>query len=158
MRRAICPLVLSLCGNSHESCCLFLHGAQGQYKSSNGIDRSIDCMSAVCIRCGSKEHSTRDHDEGKVAGLAAPKKPPPKKAAPPPQNASGTIQHAVCWKSIGRRPGIPDIVDKPLYDRWSTPAVDDPWFCNRHANCPCMKCEKKKAKLALEALRRQGKA
>lgn len=115
-------------------------------------------MSAVCIRCGSKEHSTRDHDEGKVAGLPpVPKKPPPKKVAPPPE-LGGKIQHAVCWKSVGRRPGIPDVVEKPLNDRWNAPDVDDPWFCNRHVNCPCMKCEKKKMKLALDALRRAGKA
>ncbi|CUF11090.1 Hypothetical protein, putative [Bodo saltans] len=117
-------------------------------------------MSAVCIRCGSKEHSTRDHDEGKVAGLpAAPKKPPPKKAPiSAEQLRTGKIQHAVCWKSGGRRPGIPDIIEKPLNDRWATPGVDDPWFCNRHVTCPCLKCEKKRAKLALDALRRAGKA
>ncbi len=36
----------------------------------------------ICIRCGSRAHSTRDHDEGKVGGApAATKKPAAKKAA-----------------------------------------------------------------------------
>mmetsp|Transcript_71873 Transcript_71873/g.83534 ORF Transcript_71873/g.83534 Transcript_71873/m.83534 type:complete len:119 (-) Transcript_71873:78-434(-) len=115
-------------------------------------------VASVCIRCGSKEHSTRDHDEGKVAGLAPVKKAAPKKPPPPPKNPTGIIQHKTCWASVGRRPGIPDILDKPLGDRWLSPAMDDPWFCQRHVDCPCLKCENKRKKLALEALRRQGKA
>ena len=115
-------------------------------------------VASVCIRCGSKEHSTRDHDEGKIAGLAPVKKPPPKKAAPPP-NPTGKVKHKVCWSAPLRRPGIPDIIEKPLRDRWEAPNVSDPFLtCKMHVNCPCLKCELKKKKLALEALRRQGKA
>lgn len=113
-------------------------------------------MAAVCIRCGSKEHSTRDHDEGKVAGLPpAPKKSKPKKE--PVSDASGKIKHKTCWASVGRRPGIPDIVEKPLIDRWTTPPMDDPWFCKRSVDCDCVKCDKKREKLRLAALRRLGK-
>jgi hypothetical protein len=117
-------------------------------------------MAAVCIRCGSREHSTRDHDEGNIpGGKAAPKKPPPKKAVEKPKDApAAKLQHPVCWKNPTKKWKIPDIMDKPLPGRWTPPQDNIEVECYRHPFCPCLKCQKAKQKKELEALRRIGKA
>ena len=111
-------------------------------------------MAQVCVRCGSKDHSTRDHDEGnypggKAAGKAA-SKPKPK---PKPVQASGKqgLIHTKCWTDLrcdfsNRRDSgptcIPEILDKP--DKrvpYSDPAAYA-WSCRE--GCTCLNCAKKK--------------
>ena len=133
-----------------------------------------------CIRCGSKEHSTRDHDEGKIGGAASPSlkraKTPnavrrlgsatPRSPGPhsPSRNLalkSKALQPDSCWKSVGRSPGIPDVLDPPFRER--TPDGQCLTLQSRLPSalkdkCPCKACQKRAEKDALNALRRQGKA
>jgi hypothetical protein len=122
---------------------------------------------AVCIRCGSKEHSTRDHDEGRIPGgkaAAAPKKPPPKSAPPvggDGQKKPAKLQHRDCWKKVPRNAGIPALFDplrdKPIREKF-VDKKHDIFVHQEHLNCPCATCEKKRAKAALDWARKQGKA
>jgi hypothetical protein len=125
----------------------------------------MSIAAAVCIRCGSKDHSTRDHDEGKIPGgkaAAAPKKPPPKTA--PAVGADGKVkplQHRVCWKKVSRNAGIPALFDplrdKPIRERY-VERKHESFQVQEHVNCPCLACEKKKAKAELDWARKTGKA
>eukprot|EP00759_Apiculatamorpha_spiralis_P007085 PhF_6_TR141/c0_g1_i1/m.77 len=120
--------------------------------------KSAAMAAQQCVRCGSKEHSTRDHDEGKIGGGAAsaakPKpKPKPKAAVVGKQG----IVHPFCWQSVSRNCGIPEtIVARP--DR-RAPYVDPhgyEWSCR--ANCTCLKCQKKKRDRAMYAEERRKKS
>ncbi len=125
----------------------------------------MSVAAAVCIRCGSKEHSTRDHDEGKIPGgkpIAAPKKPPPKSA--PVRDADGKIkalQHRVCWKKNARSCGIPALYDplrdKPIREKFQEQKHES-FKAQEHINCPCLLCEKKKQKADLIWARKLGQA
>ena len=124
----------------------------------------MSVMAAVCIRCGSKEHSTRDHDEGKIPGgkpAAAPKKVPPKSAPATPADLRKPLQHKVCWKTITRRAGIPALMDplrdKPIREKF-VERKHESFLCQQHINCPCLSCENKKKKAELDWLRKTGKA
>jgi hypothetical protein len=135
-----------------------------------------------CIRCGSKDHSTREHDEGKIGGAASPNVKRAKspgashrlpsasidRGSPGPHSPSRnlalkakSLQPEMCWKSVGRCPGIPEILDPPFRERG-----DDGQCLTLQSRlpgalkvkCPCKTCQKKAEKEALNALRRQGKA
>lgn len=139
----------------------------------------------ICIRCGSKEHSTRDHDEGKTGAApiksatgekfgsaASPKRPATahraKSAGPSsPQGRNAAlysspsrVQPAACWKSVGRNPGIPDIIAPKIIERSAT--GDCISFLGNlpggiKIKCPCKVCQRKEEKAIIDTLRRQGK-
>lgn len=142
-------------------------------------------MSALlCIRCGSKEHSTRDHDEGKTGAppiksgtsesfgntAASPKRSTQKRAtsASPTSKTKNSalyssparVQPPNCWKSVGRNPGIPDIIAPKIIERRDDGECIA--FLSDMPNglklkCPCKVCQKKAEKATLDSLRRQGK-
>ena len=109
----------------------------------------------ICVRCGSRDHSTRDHDEGKVHGGGTKSSSKPSALKPPPKavskKASGkessVVTHKACWSSVQRNCGIPDFFAKP--DK--TVFYHDPqnalpgWYVSTcRQNCGCEKCQKKK--------------
>jgi len=122
-------------------------------------------MAGVCIRCLSKDHTTRDHDEGKVGGVAAKSVAPAVKRAVTPTLGSAKrkvaeykpLQHQSCWKTTVRRPGIPEMIDKPLRDDWRERKHMDENTPHEHLACSCKTCEQKRKKKELEYLRRTGK-
>ena len=120
-------------------------------------------MSAnICIRCGSRDHTTRDHDEGK-AGVKAAAKPTPKKTRPATAGSPNAadkkpkttiVAHDKCFKTSLKSPGIPDIVDPPFRERNYKDQEQTLWFCRE--NCTCKACEKKRSKRAADLARRFG--
>jgi hypothetical protein len=119
-------------------------------------------MASVCIRCGSKEHSTREHDEQKAGGKSGgaadkPKRPASSKPAAEKVAAKVTrVQHAKCWDHCLRPSGIPDVIDKPLPERFYRDPAQESWF--HRTACPCVDCEKRALRKRTEQMRRLGKA
>ena len=123
-------------------------------------------MAAVCIRCGSKEHTTREHDEqkgpGKPGGAGDKPKRPATAAAggkkPAAENKALTritrLSHPKCWDPCRKPLGIPDIIDKPLRDRFYKDPAQESWF--HREDCGCAVCEKKAARRRLDLQRRLG--
>ena len=110
-----------------------------------------------CIRCGSREHSTREHDEQK-AGKPA-EKPKPKRAATAVPDAKRAllyrdtkIQHPKCFKTSLKPVGIPDIIDAKIPDRFFKEANPESWF--HRALCECADCQKKVKKRNIDNERR----
>ena len=117
-------------------------------------------MAAVCIRCGSKEHTTREHDE-KNAGKPGGDKPKRLASAKPAAEKSSAMKvtkvtHPKCWDNCLRPDGIPDIIDKPLRERFYRDPPQESWF--HRAACECADCEKKALRKRTEMMRRLGKA
>eukprot|EP00744_Colponema_vietnamica_P020363 GILI01028924.1.p1 GENE.GILI01028924.1~~GILI01028924.1.p1 ORF type:complete len:143 (-),score=5.35 GILI01028924.1:109-537(-) len=140
-------------------------------------------MSAMqlCIRCGSKEHSTRDHDEGKTGAApiksgtgagspAASPKAAQKRATSASPTSKGKnsalyvspsrVQPPNCWKSVGRNPGIKDIIAPKIIERRDDGECiaflsDVPGGLK--IGCPCKVCQRKAEKAIIDTLRRQGK-
>ena len=117
-------------------------------------------LAAVCIRCGSKDHTTREHDERKVAtkDVAKPKPKTPK-AAPAADEGKKVgrftitkVQHKTCWTAVGRNPGIPDVIDKPVRERFFHDPAAQCW--DKRGICECAQCEKKRNRARLERSRR----
>lgn len=117
-----------------------------------------------CIRCGSKDHTTRDHDEGKAGkSMEKPKPkaaPRPTAAAPALDSKTGRpviakVQHPKCWSNPTRRDSIPDCVDRPLRERFYHDPEAESWF--HRTECECKECEKKRAKRQLDWDRRFNK-
>ena len=118
-------------------------------------------MAAVCIRCGSKEHTTREHDEQKAGGKAAVSDKPKRLASTKPAaektpSKSSRVQHPKCWDNCLRPNGIPDIIDKPLRERFYHDPPQESWF--HRSACSCVECEKKAIRKRTETMRRLGKA
>ena len=110
-------------------------------------------MDQICIRCGSRAHSTRDHDEGRANGpgaavAAAGKKPAPKKNASGPSVGvkSLYIHHDRCWGRPSRNPGIPDVIEPPF----RLQVYEDPCVASwqDRDQCLCKDCEKRRKKVA----------
>lgn len=113
-------------------------------------------VATICIRCGSKEHTTREHDE-----MTNPKKKinpnAAKKAAATAQTIESKLQAGWltpdrCWQRIKPHPGIPEVLDKPFRDRFYA----DPCLTKFHCRepCPCKKCVGQRNKRAIELQKR----
>jgi hypothetical protein len=119
--------------------------------------------SLVCIRCGSRDHTTRDHDEGKVGKGLKPSSPKKTRPASSSANAAGSgspreekktqVTHDRCFKTSLKSPGIPDILDPPFRERNYRDLPQTNWTCRE--NCHCKECEKKRLKKAQNAAKRQ---
>ncbi len=133
----------------------------------------------ICIRCGSRAHSTRDHDEGKVAGAAGaaadPKKKKKTSQSPAPGAKAGAaggaaaaagakggpsetlkklyVHHDKCWARPARNPGIPDVIEPPFRMQ----PFEDPCIASwsDRDECLCKECEKKRKKSAFQESQRQ---
>jgi hypothetical protein len=117
-------------------------------------------LAAVCIRCGSKEHSTREHDEQKAGKKPAAEKKKPAAAKPAAAAATALtkpskIQHSMCWNATMKVEGIPDIIDKPLRDRFYQDPPNESW--SHRAACTCTICEKKALRRRVETERRSAR-
>jgi hypothetical protein len=119
----------------------------------------------LCIRCGSKDHSTRDHDEGKHLAGGAPGPPPaakprklasaaPKEKKAAPKYSIVPAKHDVCWNAGGKLPGIPDIIDRPCRTLEYRDPCPDSW--NHRDECQCTKCEKRRMRRRTDMARRMG--
>ena len=115
----------------------------------------------ICIRCGSKTHTTRDHDEGKIGGAAgaagAKKKKDSSSAQAGAATSSGVkslyVHHDTCWARPSRNPGIPDVVEPPFrMQPFSDPCIAG-W--GSRDQCLCRECEKKRKKAAFVESQRQ---
>jgi hypothetical protein len=129
-------------------------------------------LASFCIRCGSKEHTTRDHDEQKISGAAKLSDKPKKLGGAAKSGAKGAaaalsptalkpakVQHPKCWDACRRPEGIPDIIDrdrKPLRDRIYHDPAQENWA--HRAECECVACTKKATKRRIEAERLSLKA
>ena len=85
-----------------------------------GLSSSVVGMKVVCIRCGSTEHSTREHDEGRIGDAAEGQTPQveklstweKKQRATEAYIAAGRAVHALSWKNhFQNKATIPDIVE-----------------------------------------------
>ena len=118
-------------------------------------------MAAVCIRCGSKDHTTREHDERK-GGTGAKEKPKPKLQRPASavegdgkrnKYAITKVVHPKCFQAGGRNIGIPDVIDKPVRERFYQDPCAENW--GKRGICECQACEKKRNRRRIEQSRRQ---
>ena len=110
-------------------------------------------VAVLCIRCGSRAHTTRDHDEGKIgpgAGAAA-KKPGAKKAVGVGTDHSAGVtalyvHHDKCWARPQRSPGIPEVIEP----QFRMQPFEDPCIASWSDRdvCLCKLCEKKRKKAA----------
>ena len=129
-------------------------------------------MSSLCVRCGSKEHTTREHDEGKInkgKGVGLKKEEnrffteirSERLVKAQKKLMDARVVHPSCWHATnGKINAIPDVID-PFFQLHSMQKKEYGqcvvhW--EKRSNCPCLKCKKAKEKLALNALRRVGKA
>ena len=117
-------------------------------------------MVVQCIRCGSRDHTTREHDEGKVVGGVKASKNQAKTIKQTelhhdrPQ--SKQVQHDHCWKGTARQTGIPDVIDKPFRERFYHDPPRANWL--EREPCSCKECEKKKKKKDIELSKRTANA
>lgn len=121
-------------------------------------------MASQCIRCGSKEHTTREHDEQKVKAPQKAKAPGAAKRPASPQGGDGLkrrnaalhkitkVAHPTCFSVPSKLTGIPEIIDKPLRDRFYQDPEPQSWM--HRALCECQQCEKKRNKRRIDMQRR----
>ncbi|KEG11451.1 hypothetical protein DQ04_02611100 [Trypanosoma grayi] len=108
-------------------------------------------MSSLCIRCGSKDHATREHDKERFTRDSAAqnsRRPNPERELSCTQGhrTSNAVQQRVCWRSVGTRPGIPEVIDKPLREPWVEPCEPLQLICRESTRCPCLSGEIKRKK------------
>lgn len=123
----------------------------------------------ICIRCGSRAHTTRDHDEGKTGGVAAAaagggtsaaagKKKKADSATVAKAGVSASVKnlfvhHDKCWSRTSPSPGIPDVIEPPFRMQ----PYDDPCIASwgSRDECLCKECEKKRKKTAFQESQRK---
>lgn len=110
----------------------------------------------ICIRCGSRAHTTREHDEGKhlapgekgAAPAAIKKKDGPKKNDTGPTTGVKKlfVHHDRCWARPNANAGIPDVIEPPF----RLQVYEDPCIASWQSRdqCLCKLCEKKAKKVA----------
>eukprot|EP01084_Bolivina_argentea_P205899 351647_1 len=118
----------------------------------------------ICIRCGARDHTTRDHDEGKTgaggpAKAAAPKAPSKKgtskaPVAAPVKRLYTPVSHERCFKTSLKSPGIPELIDPPLRELGYKDLTMTNWGCRD--GCFCQKCEKRRLKKLTDMQKRFG--
>ncbi|RNF05447.1 hypothetical protein TraAM80_04548 [Trypanosoma rangeli] len=112
----------------------------------------------------SVDHTTWEH--GQVGGFTAPSAAPRIRCAGQERalvttkanRDRGVPRQQVCWQSVGKRPGIPEVIDGPLTEPWVPPSEAQLLICSRSKGCPCLSCEKRRRCQKFGCVPRMGRS
>ncbi|RNF18628.1 uncharacterized protein Tco025E_04402 [Trypanosoma conorhini] len=120
-------------------------------------------MRCDCVRHNSADQRTRGRGEVvgfTTAGAASQTQRAGKERALVPTETRrdrGVARQRVCWRSVGKRPGIPELIDKPLAEPWAPPSEAQPLICGGSKGCPCLSCEKRRRSQKFACASRAGR-